>query len=119
MAEKKNGMVNLRKYMKTDGIKRELSAATGMLAYPYIRRYMDWIHDKFFGRYALELDIDRQNITVFGSPSDVRELIRREVTTLSSPSGGLMLIYGWYAGTPLENIKALMDALEEYMFYWD
>ena len=80
---------------------------------------IDWIHDKFFGRYALELDIDRQNITVFGSPSDVRELIRREVTTLSSPSGGLMLIYGWYAGTPLENIKALMDALEEYMFYWD
>ena len=56
---------------------------------------------------------------MFGSPSDVRELIRREVTTLSSPSGGLMLIYGWYAGTPLENIKALMDALEEYMFYWD
>ena len=80
---------------------------------------IDWIHDKFFGKYALELDIDRQNITVFGSPSDVDNLIREEVTRLSSPAGGLMLIYGWYAGTPLENIKALMDALEKYMYYWD
>ena len=80
---------------------------------------IDWIHDKFFGKYALELDIDRQNITVFGTPKDVDDLIRKEVTTLSSPSGGLMLIYGWYAGTPIENIRALMDALEKYMFYWD
>ena len=80
---------------------------------------LGWIHDKFFGRYALELDIDRQKITVFGTPAEVEKLIREEVTTLSSPQGGLMLIYGWYAGTPLENVKALMDALEKYMYYWN
>ncbi len=80
---------------------------------------IDWIHDKFFGKYALDLDIDRQNITVFGEPSDVENLIREEVTKLSSPAGGLMMVYGWYAGTPLKNIKALMDALEKYMYYWD
>ena len=77
---------------------------------------IEWIHDKFFGKYALELDIDRQNITVFGSPSDVENLIREEVTKLSSPAGGLMMIYGWYAGTPLENVKSLMDALEKDMY---
>ena len=79
---------------------------------------IDWIREKFFGRYALELDIDRQKVTVFGTPAEVEALVREEVTRLSSPAGGLMLIYGWYAGTPLENVRALMDALEKYMFYW-
>lgn len=80
---------------------------------------IDWIRDRFFGKYAIDLDIDRQKITVFGSPADVEALIREEVTKLSSPAGGLYMVYGWYAGTPLENIKALMDALEKYMYYWD
>ena len=79
---------------------------------------IDWIRDRFFGKYALELDIDRQKVTVFGTPDDVEALIREEVTKLSSPAGGLMMIFGWYAGTPTENIRALMDALEKYMFYW-
>ena len=79
---------------------------------------IDWIRERFFGKYCIELDIDRQNVTVFGTPAEVDALIRREVGELSSPAGGLMLIYGWYPGTPLENVKALMDALENYMFYW-
>jgi uroporphyrinogen decarboxylase len=79
---------------------------------------IDWIRERFFGKYAIELDIDRQRVTVFGTPADVDALIREEVEKLSSPSGGLMLVYGWYAGTPLENVKALMDALEKYMYYW-
>ena len=60
----------LRKYMKMDGIKRELSAATGMLAYPYIRRYMDWIHDKFpnvtVHVYPIRNDFFGEKITVSG-----------------------------------------------------
>jgi hypothetical protein len=80
---------------------------------------IDWIRDRFFGKYALDIDIDRQNVTVFGSPAQVDALIREEVEKLSSPAGGLMMIFGWYPGTPIENINALMDALEKYMFYWD
>ncbi len=53
-----------------------------------------------------------------GTPAEVDALVREEAKKLSSPAGGLLLIYGWYAGTPLENVKALMDALEKYMFYW-
>lgn len=79
---------------------------------------IDWIREKFFGKYALELDVDRQKVTVFGTPAEVDALIREEVEKLSSPAGGLMLIYGWYAGTPLENVRALMDAFEKYMFRW-
>ena len=80
---------------------------------------IDWIREKFFGKYALELDVDRQKVTVFGTPAEVDALIREEVEKLSSPAGGLMMIFGWYAGTPLENIRALMDAFEKYMYYWD
>ena len=79
---------------------------------------IDWIRDRFYGKMCIDLDIDRQNITVFGTPDAVDALIREEVEKLSSPAGGLMMIYGWYPGTPLENVRALMDALEKYMFYW-
>lgn len=79
---------------------------------------IDWIRERFYGKYCIELDIDRQNITVFGTPAQVDALIKEEVEKLSSPAGGLYMIYGWYAGTPLENVKALMDAMEKYMFYW-
>lgn len=80
---------------------------------------IDWIRDRFYGKYAIDLDIDRQNVTVFGTPADVDALIREEVTKLSSPAGGLSMIFGWYSGTPIKNIWALMDALEKYMFMWD
>ena len=79
---------------------------------------IDWIRNKFAGKKCIELDIDRQKVTVFGTPADVDALIREEVEKLSSPAGGLMMIYGWYPGTPIENIRALMDAMEKYMFYW-
>ena len=79
---------------------------------------VDWIREHFFGKYCVELDIDRQNVTGFGTPKDGDELVKNEVRTLSSPAGGLMLIYGWYPGTPIENIRALMDAIEKYMFMW-
>ena len=79
---------------------------------------IDWIREHYAGKTCIDLDIDRQKVTVFGSPAEVDALIREEVEKLSSPAGGLMMVYGWYAGTPLENVRALMDALEKYMFYW-
>jgi hypothetical protein len=38
---------------------------------------IDWIRDRFYGKYALELDIDRQRVTVFGTPAEVDALIRK------------------------------------------
>jgi hypothetical protein len=31
---------------------------------------------------------------------------------------GLMMIYGLYPGVPIENIRALMQAMEKYMGYY-
>lgn len=79
---------------------------------------IDWIADKFAGKTCVDLDIDRQNITVHGSPADIDNLIREEVTKIGSKKGGLTMIHGWYPGPPLENVKALMDAMEKYAFYY-
>lgn len=79
---------------------------------------IDWIADKFRGKLCVELDIDRQAVTVSGTPRDIDELIRREISSIGTPQGGLAMIYGLYPGTPIENVKALMDAMEKYAGYF-
>lgn len=79
---------------------------------------IDWIKEKFGGHICVHLDIDRQNITARGSPAQIDRLIREEVEKLGSWQGGLMMTYGLYPGVPVENIKALMDAMEKYAGYY-
>ena len=75
---------------------------------------IDWIAEKFAGRVCVDLDIDRQSITVFGTPAQIDALIREEVEKIGSSQGGLILTFGLYPGTPIENVKAVMDAMERY-----
>ena len=79
---------------------------------------VDWIKETLKGRVCIDLDIDRQEITPKGTPDSVDAFIRQEVQKLGSKEGGLMMIYGLYPGVPLENVKALMDAMEKYAFYY-
>jgi len=79
---------------------------------------IDWIASNLKGRVCIDLDIDRQQITRFGSPEQIDNLIRQEVEKLGGPEGGLMMIYGLYPGVPLENIKAIMDAMERYAAFY-
>ncbi len=79
---------------------------------------VDWIRQRFAGKICIDLDIDRQSVTRFGTPQQVDELIKEEVSKLGSKSGGLTMIYGLYPGIPLENVTALMDAMEKYMGYF-
>jgi len=79
---------------------------------------IDWIRDKLAQRVCIDLDIDRQQVTTFGTPEQIDALIREEVTKLGSPAGGLMMIYGWYPNVPLPNVAALMDALERYAGFY-
>jgi hypothetical protein len=79
---------------------------------------IDWIAARLKGRICIDLDIDRQSVTRFGDPGQIDALIREEVEKLGSPEGGLMLIYGLYPGVPLENVQALMDALERYATFY-
>ena len=79
---------------------------------------IDWIAEKFSGRICVDLDIDRQEITVRGTPAQVDALIREEVEKLGSREGGLMMVYGLYPGVPIENVRALMNAMEKYATYF-
>lgn len=79
---------------------------------------IDWIAEKYRGKVCVELDIDRQNITPFGTPEQIDALILEEVQKIGTPQGGLMMIYGLYPGVPLENVNALMDAMEKYAGYY-
>jgi len=79
---------------------------------------IDWIAAHLKGRVCIDLDIDRQQITRFGTPSQIEALIREEVAKLGSPEGGLMMIYGLYPGVPVENIRAVMDAMERYASFY-
>lgn len=80
---------------------------------------IDWIADNISGKLCIDLDIDRQHITRNGSPKEIDTLIREVVTKLGSIAGGLTMIYGLYPGIPLSNVKALMDAMEKYAFYYN
>lgn len=80
---------------------------------------LDWIKNNLCEKTCIELDIDRQSITPFGTCQEIDRLVRNEISLLGTKYGGLMLIYGLYPGVPLENIKALMDALEKYAFYFN
>ncbi len=79
---------------------------------------IDWIAANLKGRICLDIDIDRQQITRFGSPAQIDGLLREEVEKLGSPEGGLMMIYGLYPDVPLENVKAIMDAMERYAAFY-
>ena len=79
---------------------------------------VDWIGSKFRGKTCVDLDIDRQNITPFGTPAQIDAYVRHCIETVGCPAGGLMMIYGLYPGVPLENVKALMDAMTRYADFY-
>lgn len=79
---------------------------------------IDWIAQRFAGKVCVDLDIDRQSITVNGTPQQIDALIREAVEKIGSSQGGLTMLYGLYPGVPLENIKAIMDAMEKYSTYY-
>ncbi len=79
---------------------------------------IDWIASNFAGRICVDLDIDRQSVITYGTAKQINQLIHEEVTKIGSKKGGLTMVYGWYPGVPIENIIALMDALEKYAFYY-
>ena len=79
---------------------------------------IDWIAANLRGKVCIDIDIDRQQITRFGTPEQIEGLVRQEVETLGSRQGGLMMIYGLYPGVPVENARAVADAMERYAGFY-
>ena len=70
------------------------------------------------GKVFINLDIDRQNITVFGKPEEIDAHILNCIKTLGSPKGGLSMVWGVYPATPIESIEAAARAMDKYATYW-
>jgi hypothetical protein len=70
------------------------------------------------GRVFLNLDLDRQDITVFGTPAQVEAHVHQCISRLGSRQGGLSLIWGVYPGTPLANIEAAVRAMAAGAGHW-
>jgi hypothetical protein len=71
------------------------------------------------GKVFLHLDIDRQQINVFGTPQEIDAHLFNCIRTLGSPQGGLSLIWYVFPPTPLENIAAGAGAMARYATYWN
>ncbi len=74
---------------------------------------IDIIKSILKGKVCIDLDIDRQRMLAFGSPEDVKEHVQRDVSALFSPNGGLTIQVYPCSPTPVENIEALCEALEQ------
>ena len=68
---------------------------------------------KIKGKVCIDLDIDRQKLIPYGTPTEIKYYIRELVRKLALKKGGLMFYAEVHPPTPLENIKALAEALEE------
>ena len=75
---------------------------------------VDNIAKQLKGRVAIDLDIDRQNITIQGSPNDCREHVRECVMKQGAKEGGLSLTYQPWPMTPVANMDAVWGAMEEF-----
>jgi len=69
------------------------------------------------GKICVALDLDRQQILPFGSVREVRNYVSEAVSELGSREGGLMLHANVRPDTPLENIEALCQAMEDYRYF--
>jgi hypothetical protein len=70
------------------------------------------------GKVCVDIDLNRQMFP-FWKPADIDAHVREAVETLGSPEGGLWIKAEIGDDVPLENIKAICDALEKYSTYFN
>lgn len=68
------------------------------------------------GRVCVDLDLDRQHFP-FWTPREIDEHVRQAVEALGAPEGGLWLKAELGEDVPLENIEAILSALERHGGY--
>jgi uroporphyrinogen decarboxylase len=66
------------------------------------------------GKVTTVMDLDRQYVLPFGTPEEVREHVKEVVEVFGLPEGGLIGRGEIMPDVPMENAKAMMDALVEF-----
>jgi len=114
---------NIEVYLHTDGyivdiIPDLIETGVTILNPQDIVNGLDNLEKLAKGKVSIDLDIDRQKITVFGKPKDIEKHIKNCIEKLGSKNGGLLLLYGAYPGTPKENVAAVIKAMQKYHNFW-
>lgn len=65
-------------------------------------------------KLAVALHTDRANTMTFGTPGDVRELVKREFEIFRPDKGGAWFYIEADNGMPFENLQALVEQVYEY-----
>lgn len=66
------------------------------------------------GRITMVMDLDRQYVLPFGTPAEVRAHVKDVIEVFGLPEGGLVGRGEVMPDVPIENVKAMLDALVEY-----
>ena len=109
-------------YMHTDGhileIIPDLIECGVQVLNPQIRANgLDGLVAACKGKVCVDLDLDRQ-LFPFCTPEEIDEHVREAVEKLGAPEGGLWLKAEINEDIPLENIAAILEALEKYRTYY-
>ena len=110
-------------YMHSDGMIYEIipdlfDAGANMVNPQYRANGLENLVSVCKGRYPIHLDLDRQ-LFPYISPSQCRDHIFECVEALYLPSGGLGLSLELGPDVPLENVEALLKALDESRFCYN
>jgi len=70
----------------------------------------------FKGRVCVDIDVDRQYLIPFGKHGEIKHHIKHIVNELSMKEGSLMIEAEVHPPTPLSNIEAIIEAMEQYMW---
>jgi len=76
---------------------------------------LDRLAQECKGKVCVNLDLDRQ-LFPFATPDEIDAHVREAAQALGSDQGGLMLHAECEPDVPLENIRAVCDALERYCY---
>jgi uroporphyrinogen decarboxylase len=109
-------------YMHTDGhileIIPDLVDAGVNIINPQSRANgLDGLAQVCKGKVCVDLDLDRQ-LFPFATPAEIDAHVREAVEKLGAPAGGLWLRAELNYEIPLENIEAVLTALERYRGYY-
>lgn len=71
---------------------------------------------RYGGRICFWIGMDVQKVIPFGTPDEVRNVVRERIRTFSRPEGGLVLAAGnaILPDTPIENLRVYLETLREY-----
>ncbi len=105
-----------RIFFHSDGMVREIipdliAIGVSALNCQVCQMNTEELGESFRGRIAFWGEIDQQWALPFGTPDDVRKVVRRVRAALGSDRGGLIAQLHWGIGDPYDNIAA---AFEEF-----